>query len=63
VAGQALRQGVEVTPPRPPFLPGVAIDGLRVCLGAPADRVQLQRGLDVVRAALNPAERSAPAFV
>jgi DNA-binding transcriptional MocR family regulator len=64
VAGQALRQGVEVTSPRPPFLPGIAVDGLRVCLGGPADRAVLAGALRIVRAALDGAPPlSAAAFV
>ncbi|MGA0603976.1 PLP-dependent aminotransferase family protein [Caulobacter sp. KR2-114] len=63
VAGQALRQGVEVTSPRPPFLPGIPVDGLRVCLGGPADRNALARALEVVRAAVQDAPQTAAAFV
>jgi DNA-binding transcriptional MocR family regulator len=54
VAGQALRAGVKLTPPRAPFVDGVPVDGLRVCLGAAADLAALARGLAVVRAALAP---------
>lgn len=63
VAGQALRQGVEVTSPRPPFLPGIPVDGLRVCLGGPADRAGLASALAVVRTALDGAPAPAAAFV
>jgi len=54
VAGQALRAGVKVTPPRAPFVDGVPVDGLRICLGATADLRTLAQGLAVVRAALAP---------
>ena len=54
VAGQALRAGVRVTPPRAPFVDGVPVDGLRICLGAAPDLASLARGLAVVRAALAP---------
>jgi DNA-binding transcriptional MocR family regulator len=54
VAGQALRAGVKVTPPRAPFVDGVGVDGLRICLGATADRKALERGLAILRACLLP---------
>jgi DNA-binding transcriptional MocR family regulator len=54
VAGQALRAGVKVTPPRAPFVDGEPVDGLRVCLGAAPDLATLERGLSVLRAALAP---------
>ena len=54
VAGQALRAGVKVTPPRAPFVDGAPVDGLRVCLGAAPDLATLERGLAVLRAALAP---------
>ena len=54
VAGQALRAGVRVTPPRAPFVDGVPVDGLRICLGAAPDLASLARGLAVIRAALTP---------
>jgi DNA-binding transcriptional MocR family regulator len=54
VAGQALRAGVKVTPPRAPFVEATPVDGLRICLGAAADLVALDRGLAVVRAAMAP---------
>lgn len=54
VAGQALRAGVKVTPPRAPFAEGAPVDGLRICLGATADLATLERGLAVLRAALAP---------
>lgn len=57
VAGQALRAGALVTPPRAPFAPGVAVDGLRVCLGAAADLAALERALGAVRDAARPGER------
>jgi DNA-binding transcriptional MocR family regulator len=54
VAGQALRAGVEVTSPRAPFAPGEPVSGLRVCLGGAVDLAALERGLDVVKRALEP---------
>jgi DNA-binding transcriptional MocR family regulator len=54
VAGQALRAGVKVTPPRAPFVEGATVDGLRVCLGAAPDLTTLERGLAVLRTALAP---------
>ena len=45
VAGRALRAGVQVTPPRAPFLTGAPVSGLRICLGAAADLTALERGL------------------
>ncbi|HLY78295.1 MAG TPA: PLP-dependent aminotransferase family protein [Caulobacteraceae bacterium] len=54
VAGQALRAGVKVTPPRAPFVDGDPVDGLRVCLGAAPDLATLERGLGVLRSALAP---------
>ena len=54
VAGQALRAQVRVTPPSAPFPEGVAVDGLRVCLGGAADLEALRRGLEVLRSALQP---------
>ena len=54
VAGHAQRAGVHLTPPQAPFLPGVPVSGLRLCLGVPRDRATLRRGLELVRAALSP---------
>ncbi|HVM99576.1 MAG TPA: PLP-dependent aminotransferase family protein [Caulobacteraceae bacterium] len=54
VAGQALRSQVRVTPPSAPFADGVPVDGLRICLGAASDLEALQRGLAVLKAALQP---------
>jgi DNA-binding transcriptional MocR family regulator len=54
VAGQALRAGAEVTPPRAPFLEGVPVSGLRICLGAATDLAALERGLGAVKRALAP---------
>ncbi len=63
VAGQALRNGVETTPPRPPFLDGAPVTGLRICLGAPADLAEVGAGLESLRAALDPATRATRAIV
>ena len=54
VAGHAQRAGVQLTPPQAPFLPGVPVSGLRLCLGVPRDHATLRRGLETVRAALSP---------
>jgi DNA-binding transcriptional MocR family regulator len=54
VAGQALRDGVELTRPQAPFVTGAPVSGLRICLGGPADLATLERGLTVVRQALTP---------
>lgn len=53
VAGRALRAGVEVTPPSVPMTPNGGLTGLRLCLGAPAERAALRAGLEVVKAALS----------
>jgi DNA-binding transcriptional MocR family regulator len=54
VAGQALRAQVRVTPPSAPFPEGTAVEGLRICLGGAGDIEALRRGLEVLRAALQP---------
>ena len=54
VAGQALRAGVKVTPPRAMFVDGAPVDGLRLCLGAAPDLPTLERGLAVVATLLQP---------
>jgi DNA-binding transcriptional MocR family regulator len=54
VAGQALRAGVKLTPPRALFVDGAPVDGVRVCLGAATDLAALERGLAVLRAILAP---------
>jgi hypothetical protein len=43
-----------VTAPAAPFVPGVPVDGLRICLGAAADLAALERGLVAVREAVRP---------
>jgi DNA-binding transcriptional MocR family regulator len=52
VAGAALRSGVAVTPPGAPIIDGKDIAGLRLCIGAPADKSSLERGLKIIAAAL-----------
>jgi DNA-binding transcriptional MocR family regulator len=54
VASQALRAGVELTPPEAPFARGVPVSGLRLCIGAAPDMASLEKGLRVVLAALQP---------
>jgi DNA-binding transcriptional MocR family regulator len=63
VAGQAARAGVQVTPPQAPFLPGVAVNGLRLCLGGASDLPALERALEVVKAALDPGQSFAGSVV
>ena len=53
VAARALRAGVEVTPPGEMILDSAAISGLRLCLGPARDRAVLERGLKIVKAALD----------
>lgn len=53
----ALRANVELTPPEAPFVDRAAISGLRVCLGTPLEFEALERGLGVVRDALDAAHR------
>ncbi len=53
LAGQILRGGVELTPPRAPVLDGAPVRGLRLCLGGPSDLGQLEEALGVVQTALS----------
>jgi DNA-binding transcriptional MocR family regulator len=50
---RALIGQVELTPPEAPFVGGAAPSGLRICLGQPLDRSELERALEVVKAALD----------
>ncbi len=52
-AARALRLGVELTPPSAPLVDAAAISGVRLCLGAPADRATLATALDRIVAALD----------
>ncbi|HWA63896.1 MAG TPA: PLP-dependent aminotransferase family protein, partial [Caulobacteraceae bacterium] len=56
--GRALRAGVRLTPPGAVAVDGAPVQGLRLCLGGPASRVTLERGLRCVAQALtaDPAE-------
>ena len=54
VAGQALRAGARVTPPRAPFVTGAPVSGLRICLGSPADLASLRLGLERLKGAMSP---------
>jgi DNA-binding transcriptional MocR family regulator len=63
VAGQALRAGVKLTPPRAPFVEGAPVDGLRICLGAAHDLATLERGLAIVRTALTPGRPASESVV
>jgi DNA-binding transcriptional MocR family regulator len=51
-AGLALRQGVAITPPAAPFPPGTPIAGLRICIGAPPTKAELEKGLGLFASAL-----------
>lgn len=51
-AGLALRRGVAITPPAAPFPAGSAISGLRICIGAPPTKAELEKGLRVLASAL-----------
>lgn len=53
LAGRALRAGVEVTPPDAPVVEPGLESGVRLCLGAVADREALRRGLEIVAGALS----------
>lgn len=53
MAARALRLGVELTPPSAPLIDSSLISGVRLCLGAPADRGQLGVALDRVVAAFD----------
>jgi DNA-binding transcriptional MocR family regulator len=63
VAGQALRAGARVTPPRGPFVTGAPVSGLRICLGAAPDLPSLRRGLETLRAAMAPGRAATEAIV
>jgi DNA-binding transcriptional MocR family regulator len=51
-AAQALRAGVEVTPPSAPIVDWHGLSGLRVCLGGVEDPADLERALQVVAEAV-----------
>lgn len=59
-AARSLREGVRVTDPGAPIVPGGVEHGLRVCLGAAPTRAVLEQGLRVVARAL--AADEAPAL-
>jgi DNA-binding transcriptional MocR family regulator len=52
-AAGALRAGVEITPPGANLAPEMHEHGLRVCLGAAADRDALRQGIQVLMRVLN----------
>ncbi|ACI50472.1 transcriptional regulator, GntR family with aminotransferase domain [Gluconacetobacter diazotrophicus PA1 5] len=58
VIGRALRAGVELTPQEASSVSRDADPGVRVCLGAPADRATLEQALHVLRTALHDSEVS-----
>jgi DNA-binding transcriptional MocR family regulator len=53
IASNAIKAGVEVTPPEAPFGEPGDVSGLRLCLGAATDLDQLEEALRVVRVALD----------
>jgi DNA-binding transcriptional MocR family regulator len=57
LAGRLLREGVAITPPRAHLLPGSPVTGVRLCLGAAADRAQLEPALRAVKTAMESGER------
>jgi len=63
LAGRALRGGVEVTPPAAPVVAPGLTTGVRLCLGATADRAELERGLRVVAAALSGTDERSRAVI
>jgi len=52
VAGRALRAGIDLTPPAAPLLLPSSISGLRLCLGAVADRDVLRNALLAISSTL-----------
>jgi DNA-binding transcriptional MocR family regulator len=63
VAGQALRAGARVTPPRAPFVTGAPVTGLRICLGSAESLASLRLGLERLKGALAPERAPAEAIV
>jgi len=63
VAGRALRGGVELTPPGAPIVAPGLETGVRICLGATAERGELERGLRVVADALIGADERSRATI
>jgi len=63
VAGQALRAGARVTPPRAPFVTGAPVTGLRICLGSADSLASLRLGLERLKGALAPERAPAEAIV
>ncbi|MBO9709215.1 MAG: PLP-dependent aminotransferase family protein [Caulobacter sp.] len=63
VAGRALRGGVDLTPPSAPIVAPGLTTGLRICLGAPRDQVELERGLRVVAEALAGADERSRSMI
>jgi DNA-binding transcriptional MocR family regulator len=51
-AGRAQRAGVIVTPPELPLLDPKLISGLRICIGAAANRIDIALGLERLRGAV-----------
>ncbi|SEC56081.1 transcriptional regulator, GntR family [Rhizobiales bacterium GAS188] len=64
LAGQALRQGVLLTSPSALAVAGRSVSGLRLCLGAPADRARLDRALRIIASIMaNEAEAPSPSVI
>jgi DNA-binding transcriptional MocR family regulator len=63
LAGRALRGGVELTPPSAPIVTPGLETGVRICLGATADRGELERGLRVLADALAGGDERARAVI
>ena len=57
-AAQALRAGVELTPPSAPIVDWQGLSGLRVCLGGVEDAADLERALQVVATAVGGQDRA-----
>lgn len=53
MAARALRGGIEVTPPSAPVVDPDLISGVRICIGAVPDHVQLEGALRTILASLN----------
>jgi DNA-binding transcriptional MocR family regulator len=63
LAGRALREGVEVTPPGAPVVTPGQETGVRICLGPATDLAELEKGLRVVAAALTGADERSRAVI
>jgi DNA-binding transcriptional MocR family regulator len=57
-AAQALRAGVELTPPSAPIVDWQGLSGMRVCLGGVEDAAELEAALNVVAVAVGGQDRA-----